>query len=164
MSPLVFPSSSQGNNYSTPSCLMPLCTMDALPQMPSTWVGGWGEMGLTYLWKSTLVINLSELCPAVPSSPVSEASFFSLYIQAILITHSCKAVYSLKCICSPQTNARGSFAVILDMYKVLKNSTFPAEVERRSPLPSCFDSQTVNKCPSPGLFSVPLFPLCAFCW
>ena len=96
------------------SCLCAQCTLCSKR---------WGSRGLSYSsLKIYPVVSLSEppVCPASPSSPVSKVSFFSLCIQSILVTHSCKAVYSLKCICNPQINTRGTFVAILDMCKVLK--------------------------------------------
>lgn len=83
-----------------------------------------GQGAVLLITKSTPVVSLSEpsVCPMPPSSPFSKTSFFSLCIQSILITHSCKSWLLTKCICNPQINTQGTFVAILDMCKVLKKS------------------------------------------
>lgn len=81
----------------------------------------------------------------------------------------CEFACLLKSVCNPQVNTRGTFPVLHRHVRVqsgkrlsCQQGTFLAEVEEGSTLPSCFSSQTVNKCPFHSLCSNIFFTLLRF--
>ena len=89
-------------------------------------------------------------------------------IKAQLITFhvfcTCKFTYSLQCVCNSQINTHWCFPGHGQSRKKLTVLTlkFPAEVAQGDILPSCFSSDTVNKCTFHGPFSEIFFTFLCF--